>query len=248
MGPYEGYASPPTTAVDRHLPQRYAPLVIGFGAKMSIATPAERNANAHQAFLAGMHESFAESTTEGDATGIQVNLTPIGAAMLTGIPMPELANRCTGIEDIFGQDARTLPERLAEARDWPARFDLVDALLLSRLESARTVPAPVAASWRALERTGGRASIGALAEGAGWSRKHFIDQFRTWIGLAPKSAARVIRFGRVLRAVNRATVRGWAAVAAECGYYDQAHLIRDFTRFAGTTPGEYVAGLREPAA
>ena len=40
--------------------------------------------------------------------------------------------------------------------------------------------------------------------------------------------------------------RGWAAVAAELGYADQAHLTRDFRRHLGTSPSAYLARTTRP--
>ena len=75
----------------------------------------------------------------------------------------------------------------------------------------------------------------------GWSHKHLITRFRQQIGLTPKVAARLVRFDGVWRHLDqRASASGpswsWSRVAAEAGYADQAHLIRDFRRFTGTTP------------
>jgi len=55
------------------------------------------------------------------------------------------------------------------------------------------------------------------------------------VGIGPKSLCRILRFQQVFRAVER-NDSGWAAVATDCGYYDQAHLIRDFQQFARQTP------------
>jgi AraC-like DNA-binding protein len=60
----------------------------------------------------------------------------------------------------------------------------------------------------------------------------------------PKRAARVIRFERVPRRIAGEAQPDWARLAAECGYSDQAHLIRDFGEFAGTTPGAVVRQSR----
>ena len=72
----------------------------------------------------------------------------------------------------------------------------------------------------------------------GWSDRHLAREFRREIGLTPKAAARVIRFDRARRLLPR---HSGAVVAAECGYADQAHLIREFVAFTGLSPTRWLA-------
>ena len=90
--------------------------------------------------------------------------------------------------------------------------------------------------------------VGALAQEVGWSRRHLVTRFRQQVGLPPKTIARVVRFEGLLRRVAGTGGAAWSRIAAECGYYDQAHMNRDFREFAGTTPTEYLARLPERAA
>ena len=55
--------------------------------------------------------------------------------------------------------------------------------------------------------------------------------------MTPKLLARILRFQHAIGLIGSGS--GWAEVAATCGYYDQAHLIRDFNQFAGAAPGEF---------
>lgn len=78
-----------------------------------------------------------------------------------------------------------------------------------------------------------------LAAGAGWSRQHLARRFRDELGLSPKLAARIVRFERARKMIQSAMPRPpLADVALACGYFDQAHLNRDFVRLAGCTPTE----------
>ncbi len=101
----------------------------------------------------------------------------------------------------------------------------------------------MARAWRALLATGGQATVPDLAAETGWSERHLRSQFRAEIGLTPKAAARVIRFDRARR---RLQARGHgparlADLAADCGYYDQAHLDREFRALAGCPPTRWLA-------
>jgi AraC-like DNA-binding protein len=217
-------------------------MILGFGGAMRMRNAAgDDEPVSHRAFVAGMHDTWVDSTTDGRSTGVQVNLTPIGGYMLLGVPMSEITGRVIDVGHLLGTHARYLGERLDGADGWDARMDIVDDLLEGRLKAARPASPAVAWAWKQLVVSGGNVSIGGLAERIGWSRKHLISRFREQIGLPPKTVGRILRFNRVLRCVERGPEMGWASIAMTCGYYDQAHLIRDFNEFAGAPPMEHLS-------
>jgi AraC-like DNA-binding protein len=216
-------------------------LILNFGPRLLIEGP--RGAARYRSFFAGLHEAHVTTETAGEQRGVQINLTPIGAYRLLGRPQSELANRVAGLDDLFGSAAERYVERLQEAPDWTARFALVDAFLLRRIAAAAPVLPEVAATWQRLRESGGNAVIGAIADDIGWSRKRLIERFRGQIGLTPKAAGRLLRFHRATALIARPDRPGWAEIAYRCGYYDQAHFIRDFRQFAGRTPTAYRRSL-----
>jgi transcriptional regulator GlxA family with amidase domain len=90
----------------------------------------------------------------------------------------------------------------------------------------------------------GLISVDALASSAGISARQLERRFLQEVGVAPKLLCRILRFQRIFHSI-RAHDGRWATVAADCGYYDQAHLIRDFKQFAGQTPSVF---LDQPGA
>ena len=193
-------------------------------------------------FVAGLHEAQVTSEHPGRSLGMQVNLDPLAARTLAGVPLNELANRTVPMDEVL--DESFLVERLATARDWEARFGLLDAVLARRLEGARPSP-EMAWAWRRLRATHGRVSIGTLAEELGWSRKRIVARFRDEIGLPPKAAAKLVRFER---ARELAGTMPWAQLAFECGFYDQSHLISEFRRITGRTPETFLQDMAAQAA
>jgi AraC-like DNA-binding protein len=88
--------------------------------------------------------------------------------------------------------------------------------------------------------SGGAVPIRRIAGEVGWSHKHLIARFKRQVGLPPKTAARLVRFERAQRRLDRRGQTSWADIAAESGYADQAHLVREFRDFTGTTPTGFV--------
>ena len=72
------------------------------------------------------------------------------------------------------------------------------------------------------------------------SARRFIELFSREVGLTPKLYARVRRLQAVLRRLEDPAGAAWVQVALAHGYFDQAHLIRDFNRFAGSSPGDFL--------
>jgi AraC-like DNA-binding protein len=224
--------------IRRELPTTKVPLIFNFGAPYRVGGPGApiERADVQGSFVAGLYDCFAETQATGPTAGVQVDLTPLGAVRLLGVPMEELTGRSVALDEVLGRDGRTLLARLVEGRGWERRFALVDAALQARLARAPEPAAPVAWAWRRLEASGGTAAIAPLAAAVGWSQKHLIERFRRHLGMAPKRLARILRFARFAERLRTARRVQWTDLALDSGYYDQAHLIRDCRAFAGCTP------------
>nr|WP_244962452.1 helix-turn-helix domain-containing protein [Oleiagrimonas soli] len=83
------------------------------------------------------------------------------------------------------------------------------------------------------------ARIGAIVRDSEVSQKRFGRLFREHLGLGPKRYVRLLRFRRLIDTAHVADDIDWAALAADCGFHDQPHLVREFRAFAGMTPSAY---------
>jgi AraC-like DNA-binding protein len=194
-------------------------------------------------------------------------VSPLGARTLLGVPAGELASIDVDGMDVLGSLASEIQDRLLAAATWPDRFAVLDELLLARMGAGAEaaghragalvgrpgrggsgvpgISPEVGYAWRRLLATGGRSSVADLAAETGWSERHLRSRFRREIGLTPKAAARVVRFARAHRSLRRLAGAGerpaLAELAVGCGYYDQAHLDREFRALAGCPPTRWLA-------
>jgi AraC-like DNA-binding protein len=214
-------------------------LVISFGPTLDVLDLDGAGAR-HASFVAGLSNAPVLIEHAGIQHGIEVNLTPLGARRLLGVPMRALTNRVVELDGVLS-DADLLAERLHDMPAWAERFDLLDAVLARRL--AETLPpAPeVAWAWGRLRASHGAYPVAAVAGELGWSRRRLGDAFRDQLGLPPKLLARLLRFERVVARLREEDPERWADVAHDVGYYDQAHFNREFREFAGVTPSAFVA-------
>jgi AraC-like DNA-binding protein len=110
--------------------------------------------------------------------------------------------------------------------------------LAARAASGSDPAAEVVFAWRRLVESSGRLPIGTVADEVGWSRQHLIRMFRRCFGQPPKTLARMVR---LRTALSRARAEGrWQQAAADAGYFDESHFVRDLREFTGTTPGRYL--------
>ena len=250
---YGGYVEvSPVPVRRRQAPTGGLTLILSFGPPLRLFGPA--GPSVPSSFLAGMHDAAVMTEFVGLQRGVQVNLTPLGGYVLLGTSMDALTNRVPHLDELDVPALSALPEQLADAPDWPARFARVDAALLGLRAAARRLPDPeISWAWRQLRRTDGAAGVAELAAGTGWSRRHLLNRFRDQVGLTPKIAGRVLRFERASRLLVPVLADGGPArpveqsismVAADCGYADHAHMTREFRALAGVTPSAYVAEWR----
>ncbi len=201
-------------------------------------------AGSFTAAVGGLHDSPARIAQGDPQTGLQLRLTWRGARALLGVPAGALAGDTVDLRDLLSGRATALLDRLASVDSWRERFDQLDIELSRLLRRGRGevgVLPEVGYAWDRLAETGGNLRIEELAREVGWSRRYLADRFRAETGLAPKAAARVIRFEGACDRLLAPDRPALARVAAEAGYVDQAHLSRDFRDLAGITATGWLA-------
>jgi AraC-like DNA-binding protein len=247
---YRQAGAPPIA--HRGLPSPWLTMIVTLDEPLVIARhPDPRQpASKHDFLLGGLHTAPALVTHDGRQSGIQLALTPLGARALLGMPAAELASIDVEAADVLGRLAGEIRERVRAAPDWDSRFAVLEEFLSGRLGAAQTpgglTPRPeVRYAWDRLRQSHGAVSVADLAVETGWSARHLGEQFRAETGLSPKAAARVVRFDRARRRLLLRQAEGGrvvlAELAVECGYYDQAHLARDFRDLAGCPPSALLA-------
>lgn len=175
----------------------------------------------------------------GDTYAVGVRLKSWASACITGVPASELTNQVLDAREVD----HTLTRRL---RDAVAKNGLelpeIAARVLAEFGVHDGADERVVAAVRQVERTGGICQMEELTRIAGVSGRQLERLFLNAVGVGPKTLARVRRFSGIFTQVE-ARKANWATIAAECGYNDQSHLIRDFNQFAGGPP----AALLSPA-
>jgi len=225
----------------RELPTEIIPVIVNFGAPIRVfeTTRPDRWTD-HDSFSTGAYDSHVIVGSSGASGGLQINFIILGARLFFGRPLRDLTNLAVPLADLMGTGARDFCGRLGEAASWDDRFAMVDREVTRRVTANPAPVAPVNWAWGQLRKSSGRVPIAWLVDEIGWSQKHFISRFRDELGLAPKTLGRVLRFARAVDVLKGGRAFRFADLAAECGYYDQAHFTRDVRQFAGISPRELV--------
>jgi len=229
--------------VHRGLPSRHLTFIVSIGPQIDVVaqTDPAQAPRTYRAVVSGLQASPALIAHDGFQEGVAFELTPLGCRSLLGLPAREIWNASLELEELAGPIGVELWERLQLAPGWPERFAICDEVL-ARLATDRRVEPALDRSWRLLTESAGTVAVADLARTVGWTRQHFARRFVGEFGLSPKLAARVVRFDRARRMLQ-APFLSIAQVAHACGYYDQAHLTRDFRELAGVSPARLLDDL-----
>ncbi|WP_312719175.1 helix-turn-helix transcriptional regulator [Mobilicoccus sp.] len=223
----------PSTALHHGMPSASLTVVVAFDEGLDCGWLDGSGRGRFDVLVAGLHTRPSLIHTHGLQRGIQIDLTPLGARMLVGVPSGALARRIVEGTDVGWP--RSLHHAMQDA-SWPRRSEILERFLLARLAHADpwALRSELDEAWRVLIAAGGRTRVADLAAHVGWSRRHLLARFREEFGLTPKEVARVARFEHA-RTLIRAG-HPLAETAYDAGFADQSHLHREFTSLAALTP------------
>jgi AraC-like DNA-binding protein len=189
--------------------------------------------------LVGAASAFSIIDTEEQRAVMGVEFCAGGTWPIFGVAADELSNQHIELRDLCAS-GRSLRDRILCATTPAARLEILAATLLHQITARAEQHPAVAFALRQLHCAPQLETIEALSRAAGISTRRLARLFSVEVGLTPKLYARVLRFNRVVESVHGRERVDWSEVAVRCGYFDQAHFIRDFKAFCGLTPSEYL--------
>ncbi|MFJ6385468.1 DUF6597 domain-containing transcriptional factor [Kitasatospora sp. NPDC092039] len=196
---------------------------------------------APRARVYGVDRSLFVRRLEGAGHVLGARFRPGAFRPFAGHPVSGLADRSVPAAEYFGPEADRVCAEILAAPGSPAA--LADAFLRPRLPAPDPVAAEVAAMVDRITGAPDLCRVDGLAAELGLTVRRLQRLFAEYVGASPKW---VLRRARLHEAAERAGADGGldlAALAAELGYADQAHLTRDFTAAVGVSPARY-AGTR----
>ena len=235
----------PAGGVERVLPDGATELVLHLGESFHRLDGAgERERQSRALFAGQMTEHVLLEPGEAvDVVGVRFQ--PGGAGAFVGAPMTEITDEIQDIADVGPPMGSTLLERVGESDDTHDRLAALERALLESIDPTAGVDPVVAHVAGRLTGSGGNGSLDALAAECGLGARQLQRRFRAGVGIGPKLFARITRFQRAILMLGEPGPGRFADLAARCGYFDQAHLIRDFRQLAGITPGRFLAESHE---
>jgi AraC-like DNA-binding protein len=219
---------------DTIVPDGRVEVVFHYGARFRRHHPDGTSELQPRAILAGQMLTPIVLSHAGTASVAAIRLRPSAVGSVIRGNAADVTSRVLDLDDVM-TGTRLVPEQLADARGDRARI----AVLEQWLESA-DVAQPrrdVDAAVELILRSGGAGQLATIASRAGVSLRHLERRFAHDVGLAPKTFARIVRLQRALHRIGAGTPLG--DVAAACGYFDQPHMTRDFSRLAETSPAAW---------
>ncbi len=245
---YGGFREQATAPVARQeLPSSTVMLVLNLSDSLTVSRGLDAGAvapAAPAAFVTGVGLHPVQTTHTGAQASVEIQLDPLAVPALFGVAASELSDQIVDLRDLWGGTATELVTRAQEAGTWEHRFGVLDDVLLGRLGPGRGPDPVLVGAWQLLLEARGDLAMRALHDSTGWSRRRLAERFREQLGVNPKALARLVRFEHAAMLMRRPGHRSLASVALTCGFFDQAHLNRDFRELAGCTPSAYLASRR----
>lgn len=190
-----------------------------------------------------------DNVVSGRLRSFCVHFTPLGANTLLHLRGFGLGDRATAAIDVLDRpvctDTRAWADRVMHARSFAERVAATDRFLMRQLHASNFRSDLITAAVARIARPGnGRDRISRLAADLECSERTLRRRFHEELGLSLKRFARITRFQHAHAFLQRTAGADWASAVARFGYVDQAHLIRNYREFAGTTPTRFRADER----
>lgn len=200
----------------------------------------ERFRTVRKGWISGERTRYIVIAADTNQSMVGIRFKPGGAYPFFSFPISELSESVTELDLIWGRLVDEIRDQLMGIESPDERLLRLESFLLGQARRSLEANRLITYAVYQLQHSPQFLAIRDLANTIGITQKHLISQFEKVVGLRPKSFARVCKFQKVVNLIEQQKQIEWAAIAADCGYYDQAHFIHEFQTFSGLNPSAYL--------
>jgi len=171
--------------------------------------------------------------------GMRVRFTLHGFYKLFLIPTKELYNNVYVAEDILGNELTNLHEEIELAQNHYERKKYLDQYFLGRLNKYSYKSVNIDRTTNAIniiKLNNGNIKLPELRKQFYTTERSFERDIKLVAGITPKELCQTFRVQNVIRTINLSSNLDWNQLLRNNRYYDQAHLINEFTKVTSISP------------
>lgn len=191
------------------------------------------------AWLAPMQSNFLTISAHQDSEMIVAQFHPYGVYALLHKSLGVSNEKMLKTSDIEEIDLIQLRTSIIAAENPEKKISILEREVMDSIDESKYPPTFIIEAIHTL-RNNAHQKLVDLVQSSGYSRKQFIKLFKKYIGLTPKKYQRILRFNEILKRINEGKFISWVDVSLDCGYFDQAHFIKDFKSFSGMNPTAFL--------
>lgn len=236
----ESEEGPAISAKEKVFPDGCAELIFHYGDLFRKYESDKKFHLQERCFIHGQLKKYIELEATGRVGIFSARFFPGGLQPFIERAVSGLTGGTLAVRDAWPEGTKLETEMLA-CGSTAARIGLLENFLLAQLALQRHDTAMVEHFVNVILRTEGNVSIDELAAQAKVGKRQLERKFFPVVGLTPKMLARITRFNKALKLIEKKDFSSFTAVAHEGGFYDQAHFIKDFKEITGLNPKRYFA-------
>jgi len=228
--------------LDRLIPSNHVSLFINTGNPITVYPNCNKKKPViiHQGWLKCLHERPYGIELGEYTRSLSIRFKPCAAYSLTLQPMNLLSNKIIPSEELKISKFSNLYDEFASITDTDKIEKLVNDYLVTHLKPEIFDRPKVSKALQIMQDLKSEVRLPFLAKEVGVSTKHLNSLFNKYLGLSPKKFGCIMRFNELVPQIANRKYDDWMSVVENFGYYDQSHFIRDFKKFTGLTPTEFI--------
>lgn len=160
-----------------------------------------------------------------------------------GLHCGDLVDTYTDFTYAYPQ-AKRLVEEMPAAKDFEARIHMFADFAKQNLIDETYSPTFVDYFTVMICSSKGNILFNNIEQVTGYSERYCREKFKDTHGLSPKRYSSIMRFQNVLKSLVASEYEDLSALAFDNGYFDHAHFIHDFKKFAAVSPCKFRKNVR----